>query len=310
MKHKARRTKKSTVLNVFICLIVVFILVLASLLLFQTRTIRVSGIEYSQESDVLNWIHQDRFAINSLYIVLRYGNVQADLPPGVESVQAVLRSPWKVELVVTEKTLYGYVETPNAQLVYFDRHGVVSLISHDHLPDVWFIEGLEVDEANIRLNEPLPVVDDGIFRRIVEVSDLLELYNLVPDRVATSEGNINLFFGGVMVQLGNRSFEDRVAQIPPILERLTAQYPQHHGVLHLENFERGAHSIRFVPENRLVPEPEPEAESEDGWQQPEDGWQQPAPEYIPEVWDPAPEYIPEAVQDVVPEPVTEVDWNE
>ena len=64
------------------------------------------------------------------------------------------------------------------------------------------------------------------------------------------------------MQIGNSQFADRLAQVPPILEKLTELYADQTGVLHLENYDVSGSSIRFVPDTAAQPQPEPEPEAQ------------------------------------------------
>ena len=52
--------------------------------------------------------------------------------------------------------------------------------------------------------------------------------------------------------LGNDEFEEKLQQIPPILKELNEQYAELTGTLHLEKYDTGNTTIRFVPD--AVPE--------------------------------------------------------
>ena len=47
--------------------------------------------------------------------------------------------------------------------------------------------------------------------------------------------------------LGNGSYEEKLQQVDPILEKLNELYPDTAGTLHLENYNSDSESIRFVP---------------------------------------------------------------
>ena len=240
------KRKKGALFYALIMCMVFLVLLLFVLLLFQVRTISVSGIYLSQESDVLEWIQEDEYAINSIYIWLRYHGKSTNLPPAVESIQVILRSPWHVELAVTERNVIGFVRVEN-QRAFFDKEGTVLLITEEEIPGPLYIEELAFSEGVILRNQPLPTDKVGIFSQVAELAESLRLYEVVPDRIVAYEGGIKLYFDDVIARLGNQSFHDRVAQIEPILERLTHYYPGRGGTLHLEGFERFDSSIRFVP---------------------------------------------------------------
>lgn len=253
-RSRTKRTKK-IIYNMLVLVMVLLILILSSFLLFQTRSIQVTGTQYSMESETLKWMNRDKYAVNSLYIWFRYNNRSSDLPVAIESVKVKLKSPWAVELAVTEKKMYGYIDY-NDSLLYFDRQGIASLVFSDLIPGVPRVEDLQVVYENIKMNQVLPVADETIFQKIEKISGILEQFKLTPDCVACPQGDINLYFGGVTVQLGTKNFEDKLAQVPPILEKLTEQYPGQRGTLHLENYVITDKAIRFVPET--APETEVE----------------------------------------------------
>ena len=111
-----------------------------------------------------------------------------------------------------------------------------------------FIEGLELNTKKVKMNKKLPVTDQDIFERIVEVTRLSNKYELSSDRLTCSDGGVNLIFGVVTVQLGKGNYEMKIAQISPILEKLNEKFAGQAGVLHLENYETAGTSVRFVPE--------------------------------------------------------------
>ena len=75
----------------------------------------------------------------------------------------------------------------------------------------------------------------------------LDKYKLTPDRLACADGGIQISFGGVKVLLGEDNYDERLAQIEPILEKLNEKYPDTAGTLHLENYDAASENIPFVP---------------------------------------------------------------
>ena len=127
-----------------------------------------------------------------------------------------------------------------------------------------YIEGMEIDSKKVELGKTIPVKDEKVFEEISELSFLLEKHGLVHDKITCSGTDMTLYFGVVCVQLGDSEFEVRVAQIAPILSKLSEQYPGQGGVLHLENYEASDSSIRFVPQ---AAEEQPEAGTETAGQE-------------------------------------------
>lgn len=246
MKKKRHKKKRGKLLLLFfaalvlVCLIVIFG--------FRTKDIQVTGNSYYSENSIVTWINNDKLSVNSLYILMKYRFTDAALPSGVESLDVSLKSPQTVKVKVKEKSMAGYIDYDNAYL-YFDREGIASLRTKKVLEGVPYIEGMEVDLGKVKIGKALPAEDKKIFQKIVEVSKYLKKYHLTPDRMSCPQGEINLTFGAVTVLLGTENYEDRLAQVGPILDKLAQQYPDQAGTLHLENYGDSDTAIRFVPES-------------------------------------------------------------
>ena len=145
-----------------------------------------------------------------------------------------------------EKEMAGYVDYDGAYL-YFDRTGTAVLRTKKIIEGVPHIEGLMFDSAKAKIGKKLPVEDDSIFEKIVEVSKNLKKYNLTPDRMGCTDGGVQIYFEIVQVSLGNWNYEEKLRQVEPILKKLTELYPGKAGVLHLENYDAESESIPFVP---------------------------------------------------------------
>lgn len=245
MKNKKHRKRK--ILPVILSVVGILALVaLVVVFLFRTRGFEVSGNSYYGETSITTWIEKDGFSVNTLYILAKYNLTDAELPSAVETMKVTLKNPWTVRVIVKEKEMAGYVDYDGA-LLYFDRSGTAIVRSKKLIEGVPYIEGLEFDAAKVELGEMLPVEDDTVFEKIVEVSRYLQEYELAPDRIVCSDGGIQIYFGTVEVMLGTGNYELRLAQVSPVLQKLQENYPDTAGTLHLENYDESSSSIRFVP---------------------------------------------------------------
>lgn len=241
-----KNKKKSGLKTVLYLLLTVMLLAGIVILLFQTKTVLVEGNVYYGDNTVVSWIREDELSVNTLYIYLKYNLTDASLPSGVESIRISLDNPWTVRAKVSEKEMAGYVDIDGSYL-YFDRSGVVALRTGKLIEGVPHVEGLTFDASKVAIGEGLPVEDDSIFSRIVDVSGRLEKYSLAPDRLICTDGHITLYFGIVEVLLGTENYDERLAQVSPILSELGTRYPETAGTLHLENYDGSSPSVRFVP---------------------------------------------------------------
>lgn len=247
MKRKKR--KKNIGKMILILILTVAVLVVICIFGFRTRKIQVSGNVYYGEGTITNWIEKDPLSVNSLYLLGKYTFDKGELPSGVESLKVSLKNPWTVAVTVVEKRMLGYVDYDEAML-YFDEQGIATLRSAKQIEGVPYIEGLSFDTAEVEIGKVLPVEDDTIFEKLAETSRYLRKNALSPERIVcnTDGSDVVLYFGAVEVLLGNEKYEERLAQVGPILEELKKKYPDTAGTLHLENFDSSSASIRFTPQ--------------------------------------------------------------
>ena len=123
MKKKKRRKIWPVILNRYTYMLV---LAAAVVLLFRTRAVEVEGNSYYSENTISTWVQRDRLSVNTLYILVKYDFMDAELPAGVERLNVSLKNPWTVRVAVEEKEMAGYVDYDGAYL-YFDRTGTAVL---------------------------------------------------------------------------------------------------------------------------------------------------------------------------------------
>ncbi|PQL31294.1 cell division protein FtsQ/DivIB [Mediterraneibacter gnavus] len=243
MKQKKKKIRMAALITVLSVLVLFF----AVFLLFQTRKIEVTGNQYCQDEELVKWVQKDKYAFNSIYIWWKYNYGDVTKPAAIESVKVSIKNPWTVVMKVKEKEFLGYFDY-QGEFLYFDEDGTAALKTTEVIPGAPFIEGLELNTKKVKMNKKLPVTDQDIFERIVEVTRLSNKYELSSDRLTCSDGGVNLIFGVVTVQLGKGNYEMKIAQISPILEKLNEKFAGQAGVLYLENYETSGTSVRFVPE--------------------------------------------------------------
>lgn len=244
-EKKHRKTKK-----LLIILGILGVIILAGLIAvfgFRVRSFEVEGNEYYSDNSVTSWINNDELAVNSLYVLVKYNLLDPELPTAVERMDMSLKDPWTVHVQVKEKQMIGYVDYEDSYL-YFDHEGTALVRRNKEVEGVPHIEGLAFDASGVRLGETLPVEDKSIFEKITEVSRGLVKYGLEPDRLSCADGEMQLTFGSVKILLGSSNYDERLAQIEPILEKLSEKYPDTAGTLHLENFDGISENIPFVPD--------------------------------------------------------------
>lgn len=265
-KKKKRKIPVKWILGMIGVILAAALLGYLILLLFEVKKIEVKGTVYTSEQEVLDWVQEDKYSSNSLYILWKYGSKETKQLPPIERTTVSLKSPWEVVVTVKEKTFEGCMDYDGGYL-YFDESGTACLKSTEYIEGVPYIEGIELEKEKVKIGKSIPVKEKKIFEEISEITQVLNEKELTPDKIACEEENLILYFGNVRIQLGSGNFADKLSQVPPILAKLQEQYADQPGVLHLENYTSSDASVRFVPDSAAPPSG---TESGDQTNQPED----------------------------------------
>lgn len=242
-KGRQKKRRKKSKFGYYLYAIVILTLTitnitLATLLLTYVQEIHVSGTENSDKSEIIAWIEKDPLTANSLYTLCKFRFGKYKIPVYLEDVKVSLGAPWKVNVKVTEKQIVGCLFVKDSY-VYFDDEGLVLRIESEYDANVPLIEGLEVKTT--KLFENLKVDNEKVFSYIVSVNEELQTQSLNPDRIVWEEKSMNLYFGNVCVQLGKSNYDDKVKELPHILEKLEGES----GILHMEHYTSESANISF-----------------------------------------------------------------
>ena len=246
-QNQVRKKKKFNWGKFFSITLLISIIAALILFLFYTRKIEINGLNITTEKEMNEWLKKDPGNKNTIYSYVKMNYLNCKYPPAVESVDVKLTRPWEMVLDVHEKKIEGFVKYKDKYLC-FDSEGTAIYISPYPLEECTFIEGMKINDKEVKLGEIIPVGDDDVFDNIVDISRITEKYSLDPDRIVCDNSNIKLYFGDIEVLLGKEDYEIRLAQLPPILRELQENYSDEKGTLHLENFHASDKSVRFVPE--------------------------------------------------------------
>lgn len=207
---------------------------------FRIRSVEIIGSERHSAQEIRNNLIYDFWTENTLYFSWKYRNATADIRvPYLESIQAKLRSPGKVQLIVREKQLLGYVQYAGDN-VYFDKNGTVMEISQQVYGDVPLVSGISMEAPT--LYQKIPIENAAQLSAMLKIADLLVKAQFIPDNVSFDENlNIMLTLGEITVKLGqNNCLDEKVANLVTIYQSIQGQA----GTLNMESFT-GKENISF-----------------------------------------------------------------
>lgn len=242
---KKRRKKKKRfgyylyAVTVFVLTLAIF--VVATFLLTYVQNIKVTGVKYSREHQIVEWVKEDPYTFNSVYTVCKYKLGAYELPSYLEDVSVGFKSPWELHIKVQEKQVVGCILSDNSY-VYFADDGTVLQKGSEIIDGIPVVEGLRV--SNIVLYEKLKIKDEKVFSYVVNISEEVRKNNLEPDRLVWEEDSMNLYFGEICVKLGKLNFDEKLIQVPPILKEVEGKK----GTFNLEHYNEMSSWISFEEE--------------------------------------------------------------
>ena len=192
----------------------------AVMLHWRVDRVIVQGSTRYTDEEIERFVMKGPLGHNSLYLSLRYRDRETDDIAFIDRIDTEILDPHTARIRVYEKALAGYIRYLGRNL-YFDREGTVvesTMETADGIPQV---TGLDID--HIVLYEKLPVKDPAVFRRILDISQLMTKYSVTADKIFfDSSGNMTLYFGKIRVQMGQDVYTDEkmsnLSHIIPVIE--------------------------------------------------------------------------------------------
>ena len=215
-----------------IALSVVVIGVLAFLNSYKLQEVKVSECEYADEELIAAIVKDEAFADNTLALVLGYKLKPVEGIQFVDKMEIDYLSKNTVSVTVYEKALAGCVEYMNSY-IYFDKDGIVLESSSEMVAGVPFIKGLEFDSWEV--GKKLPIQDERKFKAILNVTQLIEKYQLDIDGIKfTASNELVLTHDKITIELGEGEYlEIQMMNLGSILEGLEGK----EGTLNMKDFD-------------------------------------------------------------------------
>lgn len=211
---------------------------------YTVQQVYVEGNVHYTEEEIKEIVMKGAFGNNSLYLSLKYRNKGVKDVPFVDVMDVKVLAPDTIKIIVYEKVLTGYVKFMDTYM-YFDKDGYVVESSGVRTVGVPQIIGLEF--SYMVVGQELPVEDSSVFNNILNITRLLNKYELRADKLYFGEnGDITAYFGNVKVAFGNdmNTIGDKLMLLPELLPSLQGRS----GTLQMQTYiESDGHYI-FKPE--------------------------------------------------------------
>lgn len=242
-KTPGKRRKKKSKFGYYLYAIVILVLTLANitiatLLVTYVQQVQVKGNVNSKEKEIVSWVREDPLTVNSLYTLWKFKSGSYTLPVYLESVDVNLKAPWKVQVEVEEKQIIGCIISEGAY-VYFDAEGLVLKNTSTYQEEVPIIEGIKSKHTN--QYETMQVDNKKVFSYIVDIAEGMSKNKLNPERIIWEDDSMNLYFDGICAKLGKTNFDEKLTELPALLEKVTEES----GTFHLEHYTKENTRISF-----------------------------------------------------------------
>ena len=174
--RRKRRKKKNLRIILTALLVAAFVAALGAVLIwkvFVVKDVSVKGNEIYTDKQIEDWVLDEKYSWNSLYVYFENKLNKTEEIPFVDSLQIRLKSPQKLEITVVEKGILGYLYIPSlGKNAYFDKDGFVVELSSQVIDGVTKINGLSVESAE--LYKKLSIGDNSkLLRTLLNVTQLL-----------------------------------------------------------------------------------------------------------------------------------------
>ncbi len=227
--HKTQRRKK----GIWKAAAVATVLLAAVLLLtLRITEVKVTGNERYTREELVNILFPDNLSRNSLVCLFRNRFQEHVQIPFVEDYEIMFQGPGRVEVIVYEKSVVGYVSYMSSYM-YFDKDGIIVESANEALPGIPLVTGLKFGQ--IVLYQKLPLEKEETFQEILNLTQVLSIYGLQVDRIQFGAyGEIVLYLQDIEVLLGSGgNLNDKVSELNDMLPQLRGR----RGILHLEDYD-------------------------------------------------------------------------
>lgn len=210
---------------------------------YTVTTVYVEGNVHYSDEEIMEMVMEGRYGHNSLFLSAKYKDKSIRDIPFIEKMDISVMDPHTVKIEVYEKALAGYVEYLD-RYMYFDKDGIVVESSTEKTKGVPMVTGLKFD--HVVLHQTLPVENAEIFAEILNITQLVNKYELSVDRIYFgADGTLILYFEDVKAALGTgENLEAKVMELQYMLPSLVGKS----GTLRMEKYTEETKTITFKPD--------------------------------------------------------------
>lgn len=209
--------------------------------IYTVDTVIIEGNAHYTNDEIYSMVMgESKLSKNSLYLSFKYKNKDINTIPFIQTMNVEIIDASTIKITVYEKAVAGFVEYMG-RYFYFDKDGTVIESSDSTTKGVLQVMGLDFD--HIILYEKLPVESDDIFKQILDMTRLLEKYDIEMDKLYfDSSYNMTLYLEDARIKIGDfTNIDKKIIKFKSILPDLKGKK----GVLRLDTYDGSKNFVTF-----------------------------------------------------------------
>ncbi len=226
--------------------LIILVGIVSTVIYFATRKIEVihyEGMSNCTVETMEQYLFQEKMSRNPFVFFIQSKFREHPEIPFVEEYEVEMVSLRECKITVYEKKIIGYLKYMG-ECMYFDREGMVVEVTGIELEDSQYIEGIDFDR--IVLNEKIPVKDEETFQTILDITQLVNNYEISVDKISINKKlDITLYISNIRVAMGAN--DQYLSKKVNVLRGILKDYVDEPGVLDMiEYHEKNYYS--FTPD--------------------------------------------------------------
>lgn len=208
----------------------------------RLKELEISGLTRYTKEEFFSMTAEQLLQRNTFGYLISNRLATKDDIPFVESYEVEYLTLHTVRVQVHEKLVTGCVQLMG-RFLYFDKDGIVVESSEERLSDIPLVTGLKFHE--IVLYEPLTVQKQSLFQTILNLTRLIQEYEIKADQISfDSNYYVTLSCGSMEVLLGRRKvYDEQIAALQGIL----AAVGDRTGIVDMQNYSKEHQDVILKP---------------------------------------------------------------
>lgn len=237
---KPKTRKRFIIISILVAVAVVLIVLMTG---FRIETIQVTGNIHYTEDEIREIVTNKGYINNSILLYIKNKFDPIEDVPFVDKMDIEFISNHVITVTIYEKSLAGCVEYMN-EYIYFDKDGIVLETSSKKMDDIPCITGMSFEK--MELYSKLPIDDDSRFKKILNLTQLIQKYGILIDGVRfNSDEEIILYHSDIKIQLGKGdNLEEQMRDLNSILAGIEGKK----GTLNMKDFSSEKGNATFKSE--------------------------------------------------------------